>query len=81
MLALEHGGEQAFDLMAERDMEVMPGSRETSGTESQKTTWLEPPVVIRGPNIGRHCKHACRERDRGGAKRQGYWEGQKLGLP
>jgi hypothetical protein len=32
--------------MAERDMEVMPGSWETSGTESQKITRLEPPVVI-----------------------------------
>ena len=43
---LEHGGEQAFYSMAERDMEVMPGSWETSGTESQKITRLEPPVVI-----------------------------------
>ena len=32
--------------MAERDMEVMPGSWETPGIVSQKITRLGPPVVI-----------------------------------
>jgi hypothetical protein len=31
--------------MAERDMEAIPGSWETSGTESQRIMRFEPPLV------------------------------------
>jgi hypothetical protein len=42
----EHGGEQALDSIAERDIEDMPGSWETSGAESQRTMRLDDPLPV-----------------------------------
>jgi hypothetical protein len=42
----EHGDEQAFDSIAERDKEDMPGSWDTSGTESQRMTRLDDALPV-----------------------------------